>query len=631
MQLLSKIFVSQQPPAALIAQFRSSLARQAVTAYLREAVPDLSADEVSIPQTPYSLYRQFARSGERDGYENPYFEKRAMLTRSVVELILGEESRIDLVQDLLWSICEETSWVLPAHEDRGPDFESANTPGVWQSGTSTSLTREPDFIDLFAAETAASLAETLYFLEDRLAPEVVQRVRQEVERHIFHPYLAYGRKFWWHRGDLNWNAVCNGAVGLAFMRLERDPRRLAEALDIVLEGLDAYVETGFEADGGSLEGIGYWNYGLLYYVTLAELLNECTGGKIDLLANPRLQDIARYPLAIAFGPGKYFNFADAADEDALQPGIIQHLAKRTGVDDLVSLIISYDTKVWRGFFASKLAIVLRDLAWWDGQIHPFPAAAQQDAYLPACALVKFTGQTSQGQPVILAAKAGYNSGHHYHLDIGHFILSVDGENLLCDPGRGLYSRGYFGEQRFENIFANSFGHSVPRIGGHLQMPGPKFGQGGLERGQIISQTRTGAKKSVVMDIHPVYGLPELTLARRTLELDERTGELRLEDHFEFIEDPLEIEEAFVTWYSVVVDGPTSRIIGERNGLSLSIIEPVGAAFVADLLTEECRANQREATLTRLAVCLPLDARRFVLQITVHSIQNFEENKDTFHV
>ncbi|RPJ21435.1 MAG: hypothetical protein EHM33_26170 [Chloroflexi bacterium] len=607
MQLHPKFFLPQPPPTASIEQFRSSPACQAVTAYLREAVPALNAAEVSIPQTFYSLYRQFARSGERAGYENPYFEKRAMLTRLVVELILGDETRNDLLQDLLWSICEETSWVLPAHEDRR------------QGETNTALTREPDFIDLFAAETGASLAETLYFLEDRLSPEVIQRVRQEVERRIFQPYLAYGRTFWWHRGDLNWNAVCNGAVGLAFMRLERDPRRLAEALTIALEGLDAYIETGFEADGGSLEGIGYWNYGLLYYVTLAELLNERTGGWIDLLANPRLREIARYPLAIALAPGKYFNFADAADEDMLQPGIVQRLAKRTGVDDLSRLIIPYDTKVWRGFFASKLAIVLRDLAWWDGQIHPFPAAARQDAYLPACALVKLNGQTSQGQPVILAAKAGYNSGHHYHLDIGHFIVSVDGENLLCDPGRGLYSQAYFREGRFENIFASSFGHSVPRIGGHLQMPGPKFGQGSLEHGQIISQGKVGAKKSLVMDIHPVYGLPQLSLARRTLELDEKTGEVRLEDSFEFTGAPLEIEEAFVTWYPGLVDGSTARITGQRNELALTILEPDGAAFIADLLTEECRANEREKTLTRLAACLPVGARQFVLRINIHTL------------
>jgi hypothetical protein len=608
MQLKPTLFLPQPSPTDWIAQFRNSPARPAVMDYLREAVPGLHA---AIPQLPYSLYRQFARSGERAGYENPYFEKRAMLTRAVVELILGDESRLGLVQDLLWSICEETSWVLPAHEDPGP--------GVPQESTNTALIRPPDFIDLFAAETGASLAETLYFLEDQLMPEVSSRVRQEIERRIFRPYLAYGRRFWWHRGDLNWNAVCNGAAGLAFLRLERDPRRLAEAMRLVLEGFEAYVQTGFESDGGSLEGIGYWNYGLLYYVTAAELLNERTGGQIDLLANPRNQAIARYPLAIAFEPGRYFNFADAADEDMLQPGIVQRLAKRTGAEDLAGLIIPYDTKTWRGFFASKLAIVLRDLVWWDGQIRPFPAAARQDAYLPACALVKLNGQTSQGAPVILAAKAGYNSGHHYHLDIGHFIVSVDGENLLCDPGRGLYTREYFREERFENIFANSFGHSVPRIGGHLQMPGPKFGQGRLEHGKILSQGRAGAMKAVVMDIQRVYGLPELTLARRTLELDERNGEVRLEDRFEFSGSPLEVEEAFVTWASVSLDGRTARISGQRNELSLQILAPSGVAFRAQLLTEECRANQRQETLTRLSACLPPGSGRFVLQITVPTL------------
>ncbi len=101
-----RTFLPQPPPAALIAHFRSSPARQAVTAHLRAEVPSLDAAGVSIHQTPYSLYRQFARSGERDGYETPYFEKRAMLTRAVVELILGEGSRLDLAQDLVWSICE---------------------------------------------------------------------------------------------------------------------------------------------------------------------------------------------------------------------------------------------------------------------------------------------------------------------------------------------------------------------------------------------------------------------------------------------------------------------------------------------------------------------------------------------
>src|SRR5512138_428761 len=137
MQLHPGLFLPQQPPSDLIEQFRHSPARQAVLAYLHEALPGLEAAQISIPQTTYSLYRQFARTGERDGYESPYFEKRAMLTRAVVELILGDETRLDRVQDLLWDICEETSWVLPAHEDRPPALELLDKPDL-QNRTNTS-------------------------------------------------------------------------------------------------------------------------------------------------------------------------------------------------------------------------------------------------------------------------------------------------------------------------------------------------------------------------------------------------------------------------------------------------------------------------------------------------------------
>ena len=619
MQPTELLLLPDPGPAALLERLRTSPASGRILDYLREAVPELQPVCQDIPQTTYTLYRQYVRTGERSAYESRYFEKRSMLTRAVVEVIFGEEDFIDLVQDLLWSICEETSWVLPAHEDVGDGFESLGNRGGWPGGMASSLTRAPDFIDLFAAETSASLAEAIYLLEDRLAPEVVQRVRQEVDRRIFRPYLAYGRKYWWHRGDLNWNAVCNGAVGLAFMRLERDPRRLAEGLVIALEGFDAYIQTGFEADGGSLEGIAYWNYGLLYYVTLADLLDERTAGQIDLLAGKRIQDIAHYPLAIALAPGKYFNFADAAEEAALQPGITQRLAARCRIHDLMGLIVPHEMKDWRGFSASKLAIVLRDLAWWDGQYHPFPEAAGQDAFLPACAVIKLCGQTTQGTPVILAAKAGFNSGHHYHLDIGHFIVNVGGENLLCDPGRGLYQRGYFGEQRFHNIFCNSFGHSLPVIQGRLEMPGPKFGNGRLAQGQIVDHGTVGSQKYVVIEFHQVYDLPELHLARRTLRMDANTGEICLEDQFEFGGSPFAIEEAFVTWRPVYVDGPTARVAGQNYELSFEIEEPPGVSFIAHSLAEECQANLRDQVLTRLSVRLPVGMQRFIMHIVPTNI------------
>ncbi|MBN1310246.1 MAG: heparinase II/III family protein [Anaerolineae bacterium] len=615
---LQRLIGPTSSPDPLLNQIRKSPSAQVILNYLRTAVPNLPGPAADIPQTTYTLYRQFAHTGERAGYEKSYFAKRSMLTRAVVEMLLGNKDMGRIIHDLLWSICEETSWVLPAHENLGPGFKTLDSTTSWPGGSITSLTCEPDYIDLFAAETGAGLAEAIHLLGDHLAPEVVQRARQEVERRIMRPYLAHGRDYWWHRGDSNWNAVCNGAVGLAFARMEREPRRLAEGLVMVLEGFEAYLATGFEADGGSLEGVGYWNYGLLYYVAVAELLYERTGGRLDLMANPRLFDIARFPLAMSLAPGRYLNFGDADERIALQPGIVQRLAERTGLADLQGLIALPDTQEKQDNKTARLAIILRDIAWWDGQPQPFPTAAKEDVYLPACAAVKFNAQTAQGQPVVLAAKAGRNDGHHYHADIGHFIVAVDGESLLCDPGRGLYTREYFNQRRFENIFCNSFGHSVPCIGGQLQTPGPKFGSGRLAEGKIIDYGEENGEKIVVIDFTSLYDVPGLALARRELRLAVDTGEIRLEDTFEFSDEHTEIEEAFVTWYAASVNESTARIAGQQSALTLVIKEPIGIAFSAASLEVECQANRSEGILNRLTVNLPVGTRHFVLQMIPQS-------------
>ena len=600
----------------LIAKIRQAPALESMLGVIRRAAPDLAA----IPQTTHTLYREFEHSGTRGNYERVYFLKRSMLTRAVVEMMLGDDSMRDHVHDLLWSICEETTWVLPAHEEQGPAYwDLRPTPRTQSWGAHTMLTREPDSIDLFAAETGASLAETIYWLGDRLAPEVVQRVRQEVERRIFKPYLAYARRHWWHKGALNWNGVCNGSIGLAFLRLERDPRTLAEALSLVLEGFEAYIATGFEADGGSIEGISYWNYGLMYYVTLAELLRERTQGELDLLAAPRLCDIARYPLGMALSSGVFINFGDTVEEAALAPGIAQRIAERTGVDDLRALIVAPDRLEGRGVSTAKLAIILRDIAWWDGALRPMPESARQDYYLPDCAMIKLTGQTAAHKPVALAAKAGHTDGHHTHTDVGHFILHVDGESLLCDPGRGLYSREYFRRPRYENIFCNSIGHSVPRIGGQLQAPGPEFGGRRRFRGEIVSQGEESGGKFVVIEMQDAYDLPGLKSALRTLRLTPGTGEASLDDMFEFQGAPLSVEEAFVTWSNIQVNGATARVVGQHSALALSIEEPNGATFRATRLEKECRDNQREGMLTRIVVALPNGATRFRMRLIPQDI------------
>ena len=570
---LEKMLTKEQPlPEEQVAAAKDpQAARESLSAQMVLAEATQYADEIDeIPQTTYTLYRDLQRTGDRRAYEQPYFLKRTKLGAAALRaFFFPEEASIDPVHDYLWDICEETNWVIPAHEQGE--------------------------IDLFAAETAFSLAEVLVLLGGRLAEEVPNRVRAEVEKRIFQPFLERTEKFGWYRRAGNWNGVCSSSVGMAFLLLEKDRQQLAQALAHILESLEVFVDEAFEQDGASTEGVGYWQYGLLNFIPFAELLRARTQDQVDLLATDRMKTIAAYPPAMILSPGHFANFADCAEEIAVPPGFIARLAERTGADSLWNLIaqgapLRSDLQ--------RVGIALRNIWWWDGkQPKPQPPT---DAEFPAAGVVKRVATTPEGRPVVLAAKAGHNSEKHNNNDVGSCLLHVDGETYLCDPGPGLYTRDYFSPHRYENIFANSFGHSVPRIDGQLQ------GAGGEFRGEILDAATEQDEKRVVIEFARAYPVPPLTSARRTLTLrtsGEEAGTMLLEDEFAFSGGEHEIEEAFVTWLEVQVDGAQAEIKGNQGNMELRILEPTGATFALQELTEESKANAKERVLKRLTVTL----------------------------
>lgn len=605
-------FADAAPMSDLRDQLRQSPTTPIVLNTLRQVVPDLTTIE---PLT-YTKYREFEHTGSRPGYQNPYYRRRAQLTRALLEFIMGDESMRNYIHDFAWSLCEETSWVVPAHEEQGPDYWDIEPPieRTEPLGAHTSLTREPDNIDLFAAETGAALAETVYLVGDDLAPEVRQRIIQEIDRHIFKPYLAYARDHWWFKGALNWNGVCNGSIALAFLYLEHDIQTKAEALALALEGFAAYIATGFEADGGSIEGVGYWNYGLMYYTIVAERLREITRGELDLLAQPRLKAIAAYPPGMALvAPDRFINFGDALERQPIAVGIANRIAERTGVEQLKALFTPLDTFIGE-HAGAKLPVTLRHAVWWD-HTQPQPAYEPGDFYLPDVGVVKFVGTTANGQNMVVAAKSGHNDGHHSHTDVAQFLINVDGESLLPDAGRGLYSKAYFRRERYDNIFNNSYSHNVPRIDGQLQAAGPEFGGSQQYYGTITAHGADENTKYVTIAFEKAYAIPDLIGATRTLEFDTSSGVVTLTDIFAFPGQARSIEEAFCTWFPVEATAHGAIIKGEQNQLELTVLEPGGVTVTTEALDEACRANQFDETLNRIAIVLPAGATQFRMQIT----------------
>lgn len=531
-----------------------------------------------VPDTTFTLYRRYRHTGERLPYQQPYFLKRGRLAALSLRMLLGDLSYKDAVQDYLWSICEETDWVIPAHEQ-------------WNT------------IDLMAAETGLLLAETVNLLGDQLDAEIRQRIRCEVARRIFDPYLRCPAMHWWYTCSNNWNGVCNSCIAAVFLWLEPDLERTARALSLTLHGLKVFVETAFEQDGSSTEGVDYWQYGLVYFVLLSEMLRARTNGAVDLLAGERMRKIAAFPTGMFLGKGKYAAFSDCDEMIRLEAGVISRLAGRSGEKSLPGLINS--SLEHEGVFPSgdhpdfRLPVLLRNLLWQkDGSSK---SETKGSVVFPDSGIVRLSGVLPDGKDVILVIKAGHNAENHNHNDVGSFVLAAGGEVFLTDPGKGLYSQQYFDQRRYQNIFASSYGHSVPLFNGIQQEEGRQYA------GEICAVNLLDSARRTEIEFARAYPLQQLLSARRVVELCQ-DGSVLFEDSFRLSDAAVIIEEVYVTWLLVSLNRNAALLHGMSRNLLLTIESPADADWQSLRLEEESRSNARKGVLTRLSFTLPRGAQ-----------------------
>ena len=517
------------------------------------------------PIVPYRWFEDYFRTGNRRRGEEWLNRQTIQLQTAATAVWLGRDEHLDDLHDAIWSFCETTTWVLPAHY---------NHSGV---------------IDLRAASTAASLATILDALGSRLDEKVRLRVADEIARRIFDPYLELGDAHFWKRGSNNWNAVCNGGVGIAALLIEKDLDRLVAIFEHILDGLGCFL-ADFPADGGCSEGPGYWRYGFGWYVQLAAALYDFTGGRINLMAEEKIDAICRYPLAVVVAPGKELEFADA--HSGRMPWRLAHQINRfrdaPELFGLVGRVPGSDT--------SRMALrntSFLDLCEYDGRPLPdFPTL--DDALLPDLGVVRLCDRG-----VILGIKAGHNGEQHNHNDVGSFLLVKDGTCFLTDPGAPKYNARTFSGRRYEIPHCASIGHSVPLVNGRQQ-------PAGRDRAGTLSVEGLGSDgpKSATVRFAGAYDVPSLAELTRTVTLPGDGSGMTLRDGFVFTETPSAVEEAFITTETAEVDGDGESVrIAADDGATaeLRAVETPGrfAVSVIDVDPEDANEGQiiRRITFT----------------------------------
>lgn len=513
----------------------------------------------AMPELTDALYADFAATGIRLNFENPYFERRSRLARAALALLArgrgGESPELRSFLDKAEAIMAEPSWALPAHVP--------NPTG-----------RDAQVVDLFASRTANTLAEYLHVFAAVIPDALAGRIRERLRRDVFLPYLE--RDFFWLTNTNNWNAVCHqGILGAAFA-VEEDADLLARLCLRARGALPTFLR-GFGADGSCSEGPAYWDFGFGWFAYLNQQLELRSGGRLSLFADyPAAPLMAGYAPAMSLSGGAVVNFADCAPDAPLRPHILHYLAERLalpacGREALVQLHAHLEDT------AQVLAAKRTDFLYWVRLFLHAPAiieagtkaggtaALAPDAFYPSHGLWVVRGRDRDGRLWELAAKGGHNDEHHNHNDVGSFILHVNGVPLATEIGRPAYTRDFFTPSlRYTFLAARTLGHSLPVINGREQAEGEAFS------GRVLrAETETD---TVVFELDATAAYPVEAGCRsfvRRLVFDKVAGRVTWTDRIRLAAAG-SVESAFITRATdITLESPAVAVVRE-SGLALEL-------------------------------------------------------------
>ena len=454
----------------------------------------------------YSEFKLFFETGSRIEYERSYFERRGrLLASSILCMLYDDEKYLTDLCDIIWSICDEYTWCLPAHMKYSDKIAAEN-------------------IDLFSAETGFALSEIYKILENRLPDPIKERIVFEIKRRITNAFIK-NPFFWWERSENNWAAVCGGSVGSVFILMESEKFPLIEPR---IENAIASFLSSYEEDGVCKEGYGYWNYGFGYFVFYAELLYEFSNHAKDLFADSKVKKIAEFQQKVFIQDNVTASFSDGSIKASHYVGLSHFLKSKFN--------ISIPDEKYRnshidgtGDTCYRYAAFLRELIWYNPEYknsektHGYYYLKSSEWYI------------NKKENYSFAAKGGDNDEPHNQNDIGCFIIAVNGEQFICDIGAGEYIKAYFmPETRYKLICNSSLGHSVPIICKNEQSAGKEF----------IGKILKADNKGLEIQFEKAYNEPRLKSLNRKFSFSE--NEITLRDEFIFNSSESDFIERFIS-------------------------------------------------------------------------------------
>jgi hypothetical protein len=517
-----------------------------------------------IPALPATLFLDYTRTGNRGRFESAMFARRDRLQTLVLGECVEDQGRfLDAIADTVWAIAEESSWTVPAHQ------------GAQKAPPGLPDTAEP-IVDLFAAQTAHSLAWTWYLLGDRLdkvSPLVRARIAREIERRVLAPYEA--RDDWGWMGFArragrpnNWNPWINSNVLAAALFVEPDAGRRARLTHKVLRSLDAFLGP-YPDDGSCDEGPAYWGRaGASLFETL-EVLQSATAGRIDYFSNPVVANIGRFIYRVRIADNWFVDVGDSGAKVGIDRGLVFRYGKAVGDSRLSAMGSAGATEETFDLEDRSIGRTLFSLFGWEALAAERAATPPlpRDVWLPHEDMQLMAARDREGSSdgLYAAAWGSHNAQSHNHNDVGNVVVFMDGAPVLVDVGRPTYTAQTFSSRRYDIWAMQSAYHNLPTVNGQMQKDGAAF------RAKNVVYRASEVSAALMMDIAPAYpaeaGITEWT---RIVQL-ERGRQVDISDAFALKTRTRDLSMNLMTPCEASEPEPgTLRLacgrIGERQGL-----------------------------------------------------------------
>ncbi|MDR1901613.1 MAG: heparinase II/III-family protein [Treponema sp.] len=435
------------------------------------------------PSLTASLYLEFYRNGNRSHFQAKYYKRRRdLFLLLLAECIEAKGEYLDEIIDAVWLICEESTWVIPAHLNYKTRMIQEDPPKELPDITGSV------YIDLFAAETGSVISWVYYFLAEVIAaraPQVKRRMELEMERRLLTPYLEHN-DYQWMGLDYpdpvnNWNPWINSNMLISYLVFASTFAAYTKGVAKTIRSINRFLYF-YAEDGGCDEGPSYFNCAGASLVDYIEELGQITDVSY-LYQEEKIRNMVSYIYKVYIAKNYYVNYADAAPAVSTEVDLLNRAGKNTGNNTLCNFAAYirsnrfYTPDILRNS-SFNLYRQLANLFTAKPDADAGKAAlfkAPETSYFEGIQVLTARDSEDITKGFFFSAKGGHNGESHNHNDVGNFLLYYRGKPVLVDAGVEEYTKFTFNEKRYTLWAMRSYYHNTPGINGREQSPGTEHG------------------------------------------------------------------------------------------------------------------------------------------------------------